>query len=151
MDAERVGGLVGLAFGLVVMVGSYHLGFGTLQAPGSGFLGCLAGAFVTLMALIILVQTFMGQGNRTKLSALWQDTTWWRPAAVAFLILLYVLALERLGFLLTSLLCRLAVFKGVERFSWLKTIIVAVSAVAVAYLLFHTFLKTPLPRGFFDF
>jgi len=151
MNAERVGGLVGFAFGAVVMFGTYHLGLGTLQAPGSGFLGFLAGAFVMLMALLVLVQTYLGRGNQTKLSALWKDTTWWRPATVAFLILLYVLAMERLGFLLTSLLFMLVIFKWVERFPWLKAIVVTSSAVAFAHLLFRIFLKAPLPQGIVGF
>jgi putative tricarboxylic transport membrane protein len=151
MNAERVGSFLWLLFGLAVTFGSVQLGLGTLQAPGSGFLGFLAGVFVTLMALLVMVSTFVGQGNQGKLSALWKEVNWWRPAAVAILILFYVLALEKLGFLLTSLLFLLILFKWVEKFSWPKAGFVTLSAVVLSYLLFHTFLKASLPQGIFGF
>ena len=104
------------------MFGSFRLGLGTLQAPGSGFLGFLAGTFVTLMALIVLVQSFLNQDKQEKMTALWQDVKWRRPLVVALLILVYVLGLETLGFVLTSLMFLLVIFKWVEKFKWPKTL-----------------------------
>jgi putative tricarboxylic transport membrane protein len=151
MNAERVGGFFWLVFGLAVMFGSIRLGLGTFQAPGSGFLGFIAGSFVLLMALTVLVQAFWGKDKPVQLSALWKGFKWRRPLLVAFLILAYVLVLERLGFILTSLIFMLAMFKGVEKFSWPKAALVTVSVVVCSYLLFHTFLKASLPQGFIGF
>jgi putative tricarboxylic transport membrane protein len=151
MNTERVGGIFWLVFGLLVMSGSFHQGLGILQAPGSGFLSFLAGTFVILMALIVLVQSFWGQDTQGKMSALWKDLKWRRPAAVSLLILAYILGLERLGFVLTSLLFLLVIFKWVEKFHWQKTLLVTVLAVGFSYLLFHTFLKASLPRGILGF
>jgi putative tricarboxylic transport membrane protein len=151
MNAERMGGIFWLIFGLLVMFGSFRLGLGILQAPGSGFLGFLAGAFVFLMAVIILVQSFLGKDSQVKLSALWKDSQWWRPATVALLVLAYVLVLERLGFLLTSLLFMLIMFKWVEKFPWPKTVLVTLAVVFCSYLLFHTLLKASLPQGVLGF
>ena len=151
MNAGRVSGVFWLAFGVLVMIGSFRLGLGTMQAPGSGFLGFLAGAFVTLTALIVLVQSFSGQDTQGKLSELWKDLKWRRPVAVALLILVYVLGLETLGFVLTSLMFLLVIFRWVEKFKWPKTLLVTVLAVGFSYLLFHTLLKAALPRGFSGF
>ena len=151
MNAERVGGVFGLAFGLAVMYGSFQLELGTFQAPGSGFLGFLTGSFVVLMAVIVLTQSFLAKDNQVKLSALWKDSKWWRPATVALLILAYVLVLERLGFFLTSLLFMLVMFKWVEKFPWPKAVLVTLAAVFCSYLLFHTLLKASLPQGVFGF
>jgi putative tricarboxylic transport membrane protein len=82
---------------------------------------------------------------------LWKDLKWRRPAAVSLLILAYILGLERLGFVLTSLLFLLVIFKWVEKFHWQKTLLVTVLAVGFSYLLFHTFLKASLPRGILGF
>ena len=151
MNTERVGGVFWLVFALLVIYGSYRLGLGSLQAPGSGFLGFLAGAFVLLMALVVLIQSFVGRQAGEKVSALWRGIHWRKPLTVALLVLAYNLVLERLGFILTALLFFLILFKGVEKFSWLKTIVVAFTVVACSYLLFHTFLKVPLPQGLLEF
>ena len=151
MSAERLGGSLGLAFGLAVMCGSLRLELGTLQAPGSGFLGFLAGTLVVLMAVIVLIQTFPGKGSQVNVSALWKNTKWWRPVTVALLVLAYVLVLETLGFLLTSTVFMLVMFKWVERFSWPKAVLVTVTVVACSYLLFHTLLKASFPRGVLGF
>lgn len=151
MNAERVGGLFWFIFGLIVMYGCFKLDIGSLHAPGSGFLGFLASAFVTLMALIVLIQSFFSRIAQRKVSMLWKEIKWRRPLAVAFLILLYILGLERLGFVLTSLLLLLVTFKWVEKFSWPKTLLATVLSVGFSYLLFHTFLKASLPRGFWGF
>jgi putative tricarboxylic transport membrane protein len=151
MSAERLGSGLGLVFGLAVMYGSFHLDIGTLRAPGSGFLGFLAGAFVVLMAVIVLVQSFLGKGSKVTVSALWKNTLWWRPATVALLVFAYVLVLETLGFLLTSFVFLLVMFKWVERFPWPKAVLVTVTVVACSYLLFHTFLKASFPQGIWGF
>jgi hypothetical protein len=151
MNAERVGGFFWFAFGLAVIIGSIRLGLGELQGPGSGFLSFLAGAFVSLIALSIVIQSFVDSDKQAKLSVLWKDAKWRRPVMVALLVLAYILALERGGFLLVSFLFLLAMFKWVEKFSWTKAVLVTLSAVVFSYLLFHTFLKTSLPQGVLGF
>jgi putative tricarboxylic transport membrane protein len=151
MNAERVGGFFWLAFGLAVMIGSLQLGLGSLQAPGSGFLGFLAGAFVLLMAVIVLVQSFLNRDTQEKMSALWKELRWRRPLTVVFLVFAYNLALERLGFMTSSILFMLVMFKWVEKFSWQKAILVTFAVVVGSYLLFHTFLKASLPQGILGF
>ena len=60
MNAERVGSLVWLLLGAAAVYGALDLGIGTMGAPGSGFLTCVAGSFVALMALMIFIQSFKG-------------------------------------------------------------------------------------------
>jgi putative tricarboxylic transport membrane protein len=151
MNAERVGGVFWLVFGLLVIYGSFRLELGSLQAPGSGFLGFLAGVFVSLMALIVLVQSFFSQQPSETLAALWRGMKWHKPLAVALLVLGYNLALERLGFILTAIVFLMIMFKGIEKFSWAKSLIVTFAVVACSYLLFQTFLKVSLPQGFLGF
>ncbi len=133
------------------MYGSFKLGLGGVQAPGSGFLGFLAGAFVTLMALIVLIQSFADREGQGKLSDLLKESRWQRPVMVALLTLAYIMGLERLGFVLTSLLFLLVIFKWVEKFSWPKTLLVTGLSVGFSYLLFHSFLKASLPQGIMGF
>ena len=152
MQAERVGALFWLAVGLISIYGSTRLGLGVLREPGSGFLSFLAGCFISLMALIIFLQTFFReQEAQSKLKTLWAEVNWRRPAIVSLLTLGFILVLERAGFLLAGFFLLLTLFKWMEKFSWKKALIIPAITLGFAYLLFNVFLKATLPKGFFGF
>ncbi|OGP48173.1 MAG: hypothetical protein A3K30_02365 [Deltaproteobacteria bacterium RBG_13_51_10] len=152
MQAERVGALFWLAVGLISIYGSTRLGLGVLREPGSGFLSFLAGCFISLVAIIIFLQTFFReQGAQSKLKALWAEVNWRRPATVSLLTLGFILVLERAGFLLAGFFLLLTLFKWMEKFSWKKALIIPAITLGSAYLLFNVFLKATLPKGFFGF
>ena len=152
MKAERLGAIFWLGVGLISIYGSAQLGIGTMRRPGSGFLSLLAGCFISLMALIVLLQSLLQrQGKEAKLSSLWEGVKWRRPLAIGLILVVYILVLEKVGFLITSLLTLFVMFKGVEKISWGKAILISVSISAGSFLLFNNLLKATLPRGIFGF
>ena len=152
MKADRLSSLFWLALGAASLYGSVGLGVGTLQEPGSGFLACVAGGFISLMALVIFAQSFLrGQGFQARLSSLWAGVNWRRPLIIVLLILGFILALETLGFFVSSFLLIVILMKGVEKLSWKKTLIIPAITLTAAYGLFNIFLKVNLPRGIFGF
>jgi hypothetical protein len=146
-----VSALFWLTVGLISIYGSFHLGFGTLREPGSGFLSFLAGCFICLMAIIVFFQSFSGERSHVKISTLWEGLRWHRPITIGFLTLGYILALERIGFLLCGFLLLFVLLKGVENLSWRKAILIPFLTLGVSYLLFHFILKATLPKGIFGF
>jgi hypothetical protein len=76
---------------------------------------------------------------------------WHKPLAVAVLVLAYNLVLERLGFIVSAVVFLMIMFKGIEKFSWAKSLLVTFAVVACSYLLFQTFLNVSLPKGFLGF
>lgn len=152
LNADRVSSPFWLAFGFITIYGSIHLGIGTLREPGSGFLPFLAGCFISLLALIVFFQSFLQKrGIQTDLSAIWKNVKWWRPIAIGLLLIPYILALETVGFLLTSVFILLAMLKGVEKLSWGKAILISISVPVVSFLVFGIFLKSSLPKGILGF
>ena len=152
MNAQRLGSLFWLAMGLISIYGSLLLGLGTMREPGSGFLSFLAGCFICFMAVVVLVQSFIqGEEFRAKLSSLWEGVNWRRPFIISFLILGFILVLEKLGFILSSFLLLFILLKWVENFSWAKAILIPVLTLGCTYLLFDFFLKATLPKGFLGF
>jgi len=147
-----VGSLFWFAVGLISIYGSIKLGVGTLREPGSGFLSFLAGGSISLMAMVIFLQSFLRRGELlVKLSALWEGVRWRRPVAIGLILVAYILALERTGFLITSLTTLFVLFKIVEKLSWVKAILISVSISGVSFCLFNYLLKATLPRGIFGF
>ncbi|MCF8173423.1 MAG: tripartite tricarboxylate transporter TctB family protein [Candidatus Methylopumilus sp.] len=152
MNAERVGSLVWLMFGAAAIYGALDLGIGTMGAPGSGFLTCVAGSFVALMALLIFIQSFKGDpAAQTRVADLWAGCNWWRAVAISILIILFILAFETLGFFLCSFILLLVIMRWLEGLSWKTSILVPVIAIGCTYLLFKTILKISLPAGIFGF
>jgi putative tricarboxylic transport membrane protein len=152
MKADRASSLFWLAVGLMAVYGSIKLGLGSLQQPGSGFLPFLAGSFICLMALIVFFQPFFNEKSvQPKIWDLWKGTIWNRPLILCLLILAYILALEKIGFLLTTFIILGIMFKGAENLSLWKTTLLSALASATAFLLFDTLLKASLPKGIFGF
>jgi len=152
LNTDRVSSLFWLALGLVSMYGAVQLGLGTLREPGSGLLAFMAGAFVSLIALGIFVKSLIQwQGIRLDFAPLWSEANWRRPAIIGLLTLGFILALERLGFILTGFLLLLVLFRWVEKFSWKKALMIPALTLGFSYLLFNVFLKATLPRGFLNF
>jgi putative tricarboxylic transport membrane protein len=152
MNAQRLGSLFWLAIGLISIYGSLLLGLGTLHEPGSGFLSFLAGCFMCIMAVVVLVQSFIqGQEIQAKLASLWEGVNWRRPMIITVLVLGFVLFLEKLGFILSSFLLLFILLKSVEKFSWSKAILIPVLTMGCTYLIFDFFLKATLPKGFLGF
>ena len=152
MKSDQISGLFWGAIGLLAIFGSLRLGLGNLGEPGSGFFSFAAGCFVCLMALIVVFRaSFLRQGFQVKPSSLWEGTKWKRPIVVTLLTLGYIIALERIGFLLTSFLLLLVILKGVERLSWTKAILAPIFTLAISYYLFVFFLKANLPKGILGF
>jgi len=152
MQVERLGHLFWLAVGLVSIYGSTRLGLGAMREPGSGFLPFIAGSFIGLMALGIFLSSILRKREtQAKLSAFWKEVHWHRPAIISLLTFGFVLVLEWLGFILAGFLLLLSLFKGVEKFSWKKAMIIPTLTLGLTYLLFNVFLKASLPKGIFGF
>ncbi len=150
MRADRVSGLFWLTFGLLCIYGSIQLGVGTFREPGTGLFALLAACFFSFLAFLIFVQSFLpGKGFQARASSLWKEVIWHRPLAVGVLMGVYIVALERVGFLLTSLAVLLVMLKAVEKFPWWKAILIAVVASGCTYVLFRVLLKASLPIGIF--
>ena len=141
-------GLFFMGLGIGVTVGAIRLGLGKIVEPEPGFFPFLSGCFFALLALVVLLRSFVpGRGFQAKISSFWKGLNWHRPLAVGLLILVYILMLERAGFLLTSLILLFFMLRWVEKFSWWKALLISASASACTYLLFHTLLKATLPIG----
>jgi len=130
------------------MYASTQLSLGSFREPGPGFFPFIAGCFFSLLALLIVISSFIpGKGRKSKVSSLWKGVNWRRPLTAGLLILCYIFMLERIGFLLTSLILIFLMLRWVEKFSWWKALLISASASACTYLLFHTLLKANLPIG----
>ena len=139
---DHVAGGAFVVAGALILAVSGDLPFGTLASPGAGMLPKLMIALMMAFGLILLLRA--GESPPFALVA-WGDL----PHAVRVIavaaagVALYV----PLGFLLTMSLLLFALTWGVERKPLLNSALFSVGVTGVAYLVFSTLLKSPLPRG----
>jgi hypothetical protein len=139
---DHVAGGIFIVGGALILALSGDLPFGTLASPGAGMLPKLVIGLMMAFGLILLLRA----GESPPFAAVaWGDL----PHAVRVIVMaaaavaLYV----PLGFLLTMSLLLFGLVYVVERKPLLNAVLFSAGVTGMAYLLFNTLLKSPLPRG----
>lgn len=142
-----------VVLGLFVTIWSYtKLGVGTFNAPGSGLMPFLLGILFTVLALYRLLRRALPASEETDVSS--QDETGGQGVDYKKLIFVmvamfaYALLLEPLGFILTTFLTMVVLFRssGFNRLS--IAALYAAIVVLITYFLF-TYLGVRFPPGIF--
>ena len=140
--------LVWLALGLYLTYAAWDLDLGTLHDPGSGFLLFWIGVIMVALSLGIFVGALRrpaGEGPQLVFGAHWH-----KVILVIAVLFAYAWALGWLGFVLTTFMLLVVLFKGVEPQRWSVALAGAVASALVAYLVFHVWLGAQLPTGVFE-
>lgn len=137
----RIAGFTFLLVGLSTCYMAFFYDVGTFSMPGPGFFPLGVGGFLAILALFYLWE----QWRKNEHS--FARGVWVRPALTIALSFAYVAVLERLGYLIATFLMLLVFVGGIERQKGGRTIAVAVLGTLGMYLLFHTLLRIPLPKG----
>lgn len=146
----RAEGVVWLVLGIGLCIRSIQMDLGHLHNPGAGFFPFLSGASLGILGLVVA----LSGSFRRSLKLLSSNWIWRRlvaPIIALFILLLYVLLLEPLGFLLTTSVCLFLLFKLSEPKKWLAPSVLTFAAVVLSYLLFSVWLQCQLPIGVFGF
>lgn len=137
---RKIAGYVLLFISVVTMIRSYQYGLGQIHMPGPGFFPMGLGLFLAAFASIYTFNPAFQSGKE----AVWH---WGRPAAAMATAVAYTAVLERLGYIIATVLMLLVFVGVVEKQKLLRTILVAVLGTAAMYVVFAVWLKIPLPAG----
>ncbi|MCJ7704519.1 MAG: tripartite tricarboxylate transporter TctB family protein [Desulfobacterales bacterium] len=150
-NPDQWSSLFWLLAGIGITLGSLKYGFGTLQAPGAGFITFFAGMILSLLAAVFFLSSLKRDEKLHKgVKILWEGLEVGKVIYVFFLLVAYALVLKSLGFLITTfgLLCLLLKVKAA--YPLLKVILISLLVTTGAYLLFQVWLKVQLPRGILE-
>lgn len=137
-----------MAIGTGVCYGGYDLDLGTLHDPGSGFMFFWVGIIMIGLSLIILLKAIKKISVAGELKLLWTEIRWKKVVSILAALMLYAYIFVPLGFILSTILLLIFLFKAVEPQRWSWAILGAIISTFAAYGLFHLWLKSPLPKGF---
>ncbi len=95
----------------------------------------------------------MSGSNKTVMKA---GLKWnWRksltPLLTLMTLLAYILLLEPLGFVLTTFVCLLLLFKLSEPRKWLMPMVLSGVTAVLSYLIFSVWLQSSFPKGLLTF
>src|SRR5438132_9001147 len=146
---EAVVGSILLAIGIVVVVQSYRLGAGwTSDGPGSGYFPFYIGLVITISAAGILHGALLGKKRNTTIFVDAEQLK--RVLSVLLPAVLYVLAIVFVGLYIASALYIALFMIVLGKYSWLKSIAVALVINALFFLMFEVWFKVPLFKGSLD-
>ena len=146
LRADHVAGAAFVAFGILVFALSGDLPLGRLSMPGAGFLPKLVAGLLVFFGLMLVLR---GRESVPLADIDWSDL---KHAGSVLAITAGAIALyTRLGFVITMVLMMVALIVIVERRNILRASLYSAVVVGVAFVVFSTLLKSPLPAGPFGF
>ena len=141
-------GLILVVFSGAVIVEAVDLEVGTPANPGSGFM--IFGT-ATVLGILALIQVLRALLSRVREETAPEKIHLWRIAAVTGANVLYIVALERVGFLLCTFLLLTFLLQVYERGKWVWAVGGAAATSLVTYVLFSKLLQLNLPKGLLPF
>jgi hypothetical protein len=141
---EQVPACVWLGVGSAIAIGAYNLGIGAVNNPGPGLFPFVIGLGMMLLSVSIIATSIGTTAAPTTGPTPRQTLT---TLAVIGALVFYALALERIGFVLCTILFLFGLLTVLGRYGWLVAATASVGMTAGSYLIFMTLLKLHLPSG----
>ncbi len=145
---ERIAAVLTSLGGVMVMVYAWRLlKLGSIHVPDAGFLPFLCGLGLTILGVVWGLALRAGKRGREGEAA--EKRRWQRPFLALLLMVIYGLAIERIGYLTSTLAFMIAWQQFIEHEKVFKTMVISLFGTLAMYVLFSYLLKVPVPAEFF--
>lgn len=141
---EQVPAFAWLGVGSAISIGAYNLGIGAVNNPGPGLFPFVIGLGMMLLSVSIIATSIGTTAAPTTGPTPRQTLT---TLAVIGALVFYALALERIGFVLCTILFLFGLLTVLGGYGWLVAATASVGMTAGSYLIFTMLLKLHLPSG----
>ena len=146
MTKERGGSLIFLAVGIYGLIFSIQLPLGRWNEPGPAVFPLALSILLCVSGIVWFIRGKRKEGERSDLSALLGNLG--TPLKIVGLTLAYILALDRVGYLLASLVYIFILFSWVSRYKLWISVGLSVLIGAGSWYFFEKLLSVQLPKGF---
>ena len=134
-----------LLFSSLVTVESYRFGLGNLHRPGPGFIPFAASLLLSCLSLLLLLQSIGEQD--AKPGQLTARARLSKIASTVAALFLYLFLLDKLGFIVCTLLLIAFLLGIIERKRWSVALFTALTTTILSYVLFEVCLNIQLPSS----
>ncbi|HEX2966605.1 MAG TPA: tripartite tricarboxylate transporter TctB family protein [Syntrophorhabdaceae bacterium] len=142
---ETITVLFWISFGVFVMYSSWRFGLGTFRSPGPGLMPFLLGVLLCLVALYFLGSLIIGKTSGLDKEQKANDAQIWKIALVVGSLVSYALILEKLGYIVSTLLLLFIMYWAAGTSKRVAVISSAIT-VLLTYILFSR-LGVVFPQG----
>jgi len=119
LRADTFTALIALGISAFILLQGRDLGLGRPNDPGSGFILFWTGIIMTGLSAVLLVQSLRARAEDSSgLGDAFAGLRWGKVLYVMALMLLYAAVVEYFGFILSTAVLLLVLFKTVEPQSW---------------------------------
>ena len=146
---DRATSLFWLVLSLLVMGQAWHLGIGSVQKPGAGFIAFGTSALLAILSLALFLQT-RRKKEAVKTAAPRGWAVWQRVGLVLGALFLYSKLMTVGGYLVSTFCLMTFLFWIVERKKLVWPLISSLAVTVLTYYLFSR-LGCSFPPGLFDF
>lgn len=157
MEQEQTGGLshgamdaiasVGVFLvGVAMMLDNYKLGAGWApDGPESGYFPFRIGAILCIASVVVLLKSLFGKARKREIFVTWEKFK--LVLQVLLPTVVYVLAIQFVGIYVASAVFIAAFMRVMDKYSWLKTLLVSIAVSVTLYWMFEIQFMVPLPKG----
>ncbi len=144
--------LFGVILSIFVIIGSYRLELGSFENPGSGLMPFLSGIGLLVVSVIIAGSSFFKMQKKNDIAKQEAPSKihFWKIVLVPGSLVTYALLLEKVGFLFSTFLLLIVLFKLAGTPKWRSVLAASVLTVLVTYFVF-TYLGIRFPSGVLSF
>jgi len=144
-NRDLLSSIIWMGLGGLFVVGSLQHGLIRKGVPGPGFLPFISGLALIFISLFVLIPA-LSQREKSKSDDLFAERGSLRRFSSALAALFaFGIALEHLGFLITTFLFMFFVLRLMEPRGWGRTTLVALLTAGLSFLLFVVVLEVQLP------
>jgi putative tricarboxylic transport membrane protein len=144
-----IGGFVWLVLSIFISAESVRIGIGGFRNPDAGLFPLLTSLLLGLFSLWLLSDAFLGRLTQRKDDRVaWgRETNWKNIIFVLVALITYALVLDKAGYLLTTFVFILFLFRVIEPQKWTVALLGATITALLSYMIFNVWLQTQLPEG----
>jgi magnesium-transporting ATPase (P-type) len=129
--------------GIIIMIFSLQLGFGTLNKPGPGFFPFFCGGIIFFQSAMLL----LAKEKSGKADSLFTNNEIKNLILMTIIFISWIVLMPFSGYLLVTFLASLSFSKVLRLEGWRKPIILSIGITTFCYFLFDVYLYVDLPRG----
>jgi putative tricarboxylic transport membrane protein len=142
---DRIQSLIWGLFGLYIAFAGVQLKLGTPRAPKPGFMIFWMGIIILILSAAFFLQSFSAAREGKKIR--WKGKQWPKGIKLMLALFLYAAVFHGLGFILSTFLLLLFLFKGLEPQRWGIALLLSAVTITICYLVFSVFLELQFPPG----
>ncbi len=140
--------IIWIVFSVIICLGGLQLGFGSFGEPKDGFMFVLCGLVLGLLASLDLISGFKAKRIIDTEKKIWTEINWPKVLLFIGVLFIYVLIFPRLGFVVSTFILLIFLYRVIEPRKWWIVIISSIVTTAIFYFGFKIGLEAQLPAGF---